>query len=118
MLNQIKQCNQHAVKAGLAEKLDMQILMYWMAHHFCNLTLPTLPQDLETILAPTRRRTLESTLGLRTGPGTTPLPLTIPPGIPTTTISSRPRRITTVPAAVTEVIALAARVDIQGLKKE
>jgi DNA-directed RNA polymerase subunit RPC12/RpoP len=37
MLNQIKQCNQHAVKAGLAEKLDMQILMYWMAHYFCSL---------------------------------------------------------------------------------
>lgn len=37
MLTQIKQCNKHAVKAGLAEQLDMQILMHWMAHYFCSL---------------------------------------------------------------------------------
>ncbi|UKZ61460.1 uncharacterized protein TrAtP1_002726 [Trichoderma atroviride] len=37
MLNNIKGCNRHAVKAALAEQLDLHILMYWMAHHFCRL---------------------------------------------------------------------------------
>lgn len=37
MLQNIKECNKHAIKAGLAEQLDPQILMYWIAHHFCRL---------------------------------------------------------------------------------
>ncbi|KAM0512861.1 hypothetical protein ACHAPE_008495 [Trichoderma viride] len=37
MLQNMKQCNKHAIKAGLAESLDPQILMNWMAHHFCKL---------------------------------------------------------------------------------